>query len=79
MSKQGRQEMKTVEITLPVAFWEQVRQKGARVGVESAENNLPEIVARSLEQHLDIRRVPFQPEPFRRSTSFSVEPVGKEG
>ncbi len=73
-----KQEMKTVAITFPVAFWDQVRQKGALVGVDSAENNLPEIVARSLEQCLDIRREPFRQEPFRCSTSFSGE-LGRDG
>ncbi len=73
-----KQEMQTIAITLPLAFWDQVRQKGALVGVDAAENNLPEIVARALEQSLDIPRVPFQQEPFRCSTSFSAEYVGKE-
>jgi hypothetical protein len=74
-----RQEMQTIPITLPLAFWDQVRKKGALVGVDFAENNLPEIVARSLEQRLDIHRVPFQQEPFRCSTSFSVERGGQDG
>lgn len=60
--------MKTVEITLPSAFWEQVRQKGTLVGVDFAEEkDLPKIVIKALEKCLGVYQ-----EPIRQAIPFKL-------
>lgn len=68
-SKQGSEEMKTVEITLPRAYWDQVRRLGAAMLLKvdfAEEKDLPEIVALALEAALGLpRKSPRQSIPFK--------------